>query len=284
MKAKHKRPDRRVLVAGATEVRSSTEKRALWSRYGVALIVGACAVLAAIWFGIRSWRPSGAPIMGQSTENSIRGGSGAAPVRLPAKARNEESQEAVVSKINRANELLTQGKPAEAVQVLTEAMQLSPNDEDVHYNLGLAYTRLGKLDEAIRQYNEALRIFPNYAEAHNNLGNVLMRAGRTEEATAQFESAVKVMPDYASAHNNLGTALQRAGRTNEALLQFQQAAKLMPEYWEAHFNVATSCLQAGKLDEARTELQTVLRLRPDFEPAKAALAEVEGQRASGAEP
>jgi tetratricopeptide (TPR) repeat protein len=67
---------------------------------------------------------------------------------------------AFVSEVNRGNELLSQGKPAEAAEVLAGAARMNPDDEDVHYNLGLALARLGKYDDAIREYQEALKIFP----------------------------------------------------------------------------------------------------------------------------
>jgi tetratricopeptide (TPR) repeat protein len=180
--------------------------------------------------------------------------------------------------VNRGNQLLAEGKPAEAVDVLSAAMRQNPNNEDVHYDLGLALARQGKVDEAIQQYNEALRIFPSYVEAHNNLGNLLMRAGRTEEGIQHFETALKIMPDYASAHNNLGTAFQKQGRLDEALQHFQKAAKLNPDYWEAHFNVGLASLQLGQTNEARGELETVRRLRPDFEPAQLALEALNRQK------
>jgi len=182
------------------------------------------------------------------------------------------------TQVNRGNQLLKEGKPEAAVQVLTEAMQLKPNDEDVHYNLGLALTKLGRLPQAIEQYEQALRIFPNYAEAHNNLGNLLMRIGRTEEAIAHFESALKLMPDYASAHNNLGTALQRTDHPHEANTHFESAVRIDPEYWQARYNLAMSRQQAGKLDQAHRELLEVLRLRPDFEPARLALNQIEARQ------
>ena len=198
--------------------------------------------------------------------------------------QHAQKDEALSALVNRGNELLAQGKPAEAIEILAEAAQTNPEDEDVHYDLGLALTRLGKFEEAIQQYREALRIFPEYVEALNNLGNVLMRTGRRDEAIPHFESALKIMPDYAAAHNNLGTALQKLGRTKDALLHFRQAAKLNPDYWEAHFNVATACLQQGELVEARNEFETVLRLRPNFPPAQSALAGLEARQSTNPPP
>ncbi len=232
---------------------------------------------AAVWCGVIFWNKAGAtrsnppPATGASDQSSSR-----PPEGRPA-ARSHKDQ-AFNARVNRGTELLDEGKPEEAVQVLTAAMQMNPADEDVHYDLGMAFARLGKVDQAVQQYEEALRLFPDYVEAHNNLGNILMRSGRLDQAIEHFQAALKIMPDYASAHNNLGTALEQSGHTNEALVHFENAVKLNPDYWEAHFNVATSYLQAGRLPEARSELKTVLRLKPQFQPAQQALAELDARR------
>jgi tetratricopeptide (TPR) repeat protein len=245
--------------------------RRLWKPALIAVLAVAILLLG---FAAKCWRPLNDKSADPTPSSSDRAPSGR-PVH-----RHGAANEAFNNQVNHGNELLAQGKPAEAVQILTEAAQMNPQDEDVHYDLGLALARLGKIDQAMQQYSEALRIFPDYVEAHNNLGNLLMRARRTDEAIQHFETAIRIMPEYAAAHNNLGTVLQRTGRTNEALLQFQQAVKINPDYWEAHFNVGTSCLELGRLDEARSELETVRRLKPDFQAAQTALAEVEARKAS----
>src|ERR1043166_4027682 len=45
--------------------------------------------------------------------------------------------------INIGNELLKKGQVAEAIQVYLKALGKNPNDEEVHFNLGFAYSRQG---------------------------------------------------------------------------------------------------------------------------------------------
>jgi Tfp pilus assembly protein PilF len=249
-----------------------------WRTVWVVLGMGCIAVLvwwgAGIWSDLRVSRPGPAPGGLSAPDNA------ATRASAPGARRGTPKDEAFKNQVNRGNELLAEGKPEQALQLLTEAARMNPQDEDVHYNLGLVFTRLDRLPEAMQQYEEALRIYPEYVEAHNNLGNLLMRQGKTTEAIQHFEAAISVMPDYASGHNNLGTALSRTGRTNEAMVHFKKAAQSNPDYWQAHFNVGTSDLAAGQLNEARSELETVLRLKPDFQPAKAALGEVLARQAN----
>ncbi len=206
----------------------------------------------------------------------------AAPAPVAAK---EDADAVSVKQVERANQLLAEGKPEDAVAVLKEAERLNPNDEDIHYNLGIALAKLEKYPEAVQEYQEALRLFPDYAEVHNNLGNLLLRMGKSDEALKQFEEAVKIMPDYASAWNNFGNVLQQRGQTNLAKEYFQKAVGLDTNYWQAHFNLGTSLLREKRMEEARDEFNTVLRLQPDFPPAKAALERIsQGPKPSPPQP
>lgn len=171
----------------------------------------------------------------------------------------------------RANALLAAGDATGAIRVLEEALRLTPNDEDLHYNLGIAYGKSGDVTNAEHQYREALRLLPDYPEVHNNLGNLLLHAGRLGEAEEQFTEAIKLMPELSTAHNNLGIVRQRQNRMPEAITSFRKAVEYNTNYWQAHFNLAIACLSQGSKMEGQQELQTVLRLNPGYQPAQIAL-------------
>ncbi len=63
------------------------------------------------------------------------------------------------------NALAEQNKLADAVPFYLTALKLNPADAVNEFNLGLAFSRLGKRDEAAAHYRNALRIKPNYPEA-----------------------------------------------------------------------------------------------------------------------
>jgi len=174
----------------------------------------------------------------------------------------------------RANALLAAGDAKGAVRVLEEALRLKPEDEDLHYNLGIAYGKSGDNTNAEHHYREALRLLPDYPEVHNNLGNLLLHAGRLGEAEEQFTEAIKLMPELATAHSNLGIIRQKENRMPEAIACFRKAVEYNTNYWQAHFNLAVACLSQGSKEEGLHELQTVLRLKPDYKPAQSALDKI----------
>ncbi len=200
-----------------------------------------------------------------------------AETSAPALVRQRQKEASAAELNAAANNLLKAGDAAGAVRAYQQAIAQTPDDEDLHFNLGIAYARLGNVTNAEHEYQEALRLLPDYPEVHNNLGNLLMRLGRPAEAEEHFNEAIKLMPEYAQAHNNLGILRQRRGQTNEALLCFQKAVELETNNYEAHFNLATAYLQRNEREKGIEQLRETLRINPSLEVAQKALQRALGQ-------
>jgi tetratricopeptide (TPR) repeat protein len=195
--------------------------------------------------------------------------------------------------------LARQGK--DALQALTTAAQLLPEDAGVHNNLGNALGRLGRFDDAVASYRRALALRPDFAEAHNNLGRTFLDLGqaaaaaescrralelnphyaeahdnlgsamleleRPEEAAASYHRALKIQPDIAETHNNLGNAMLELGRTDEALASYRRALQINAEFAEAHNNLGNGLRSFGRLDEAVASYRRALEIQADFAEA-----------------
>jgi Flp pilus assembly protein TadD len=63
-----------------------------------------------------------------------------------------------------------------------------------------------KLEQVVLCYREALELRPQDAELHTNLGTALARLGRLAEAIPEFEDALAISPDLEAAKRNLESA------------------------------------------------------------------------------
>lgn len=231
----------------------------------------AVGAIAAFIITSRSTAPPG-PKKGEeaASTNSVAESTNAAPIGEILTAP-EEPDEAVARLITEGNDALERGKVDEALAAYRKAVEAKADDEDTHFNLGIALARSGKTNEAKLEYEKALEIFPDYPEAHNNLGNLLMRENKLPEAIAHFEAAIKATPENPSAHNNLGTALAKQGKFAEAALKFAEAIRLQPDYFDARVNIANSYTSLKRYEEAARELNTVLQIDPTNKAAQRAL-------------
>jgi tetratricopeptide (TPR) repeat protein len=64
-------------------------------------------------------------------------------------------------------------------------------------------------EEAIALYRQGLEICPDDDVAHYELGRALADAGRPSEAAAAFEAALKINPDFADARRQLDAVQSR---------------------------------------------------------------------------
>ena len=258
---------------------TASDPRKVWSgrlAWTAAIVFLALLAGSTAWLWRAGKRSSYVPSLPVTSAGASTASNTNASAR-PAKPPGGEHAAALIAQ---GNQLLSQGKDTEALALYRQAEQLMPQDEDVHYNLGIARARLGQTNEAVAEYETALRIFPDYVEVHNNLGNLLLRSGKVDEALKHFRAAIKALPDYAPGHNNLGNALRKAGKSQEAVIEFVKASELDTNYWEAHFNLADAYRSQNRLPEAAAEYREVLRLKAGFEPAQQGLVRVERLLAS----
>ena len=245
------------------------------------VIFGFVGVLcAAIIFALR--RDGNAPLQSPPEQVAPRATNPIISLKSTASTSNQplsqSAEKGVEIFVAEGNELLNKRDFASAEEKYRQAVALSPEQEDLHYNLGIACARQGKVEEAKKHYEKALQLFPDYAEAQNNLGNLLLSQNKMDEAIALFRQAIQNSPENPSFRNNLGTALARQQMVAEATAEFQVAVGLAPDYAEARVNLANALLASGKPDEAVAQLNEALRLKPGYKPALQTLQRARDQQ------
>ena len=99
--------------------------------------------------------------------------------------------------------LLTAGKPAEAIAVLQRFVQNQPDSFEGHNYLGVALAQNQRFEEAIESLQKATALNAQSAQAHYNLGLAFEGATRKESARREFQSALQLDSKYAAATHAL---------------------------------------------------------------------------------
>ena len=123
--------------------------------------------------------------------------------------------------LNRAEKLHDDEQWEEAIEAYREALQDTPEDASILFNLGLALHESGRRAAAMAHYREALRLRPNHAATHLNLGTVLYENGQLEEAVEELQASLQLEPQSDTFYN-LGLVLQDLERHPEAITAFQE--------------------------------------------------------------
>jgi Flp pilus assembly protein TadD len=156
---------------------------------------------------------------------------------------------------------IKEGRAADAVPLIRQALRHNPQDVDAVLNLGVAMSRLGQPEEAMRQYKKALEIDPNQPQVYSNIGAALARQGKWEAAISSYRKALAIKPDFAT-HSNLGAALTSLGRFDEAIEEHKKAVALAPELASAHLKFGETLHLAGRVRDAEYQYREAISLDP----------------------
>lgn len=156
-----------------------------------------------------------------------------------------------------------QGRPADAVAMIRQALEQRPERADFHCNLGNALKDAGQAQEATVAYRRCLELQPAHSHAWSNLGVALHKLGEIEQAIAAYREALRLKPENPQALNNLGAALQDADDQPGAVAAFGAAVRLQPGYAEALSNLGVALQRGGDFEAAERALRQAAQLAPD---------------------
>ena len=114
----------------------------------------------------------------------------------------------------------------QAIESLSGALRLSPDNWQARLFVAKAYQRLGERQIALRWLREAHEIAPDQAVVLKEAVNETIALGELNEACELSHRALSLAPGDAVLHYNLGLALLLRGETQAALDQLTAAAQL----------------------------------------------------------
>jgi tetratricopeptide (TPR) repeat protein len=191
---------------------------------------------------------------------------GQAPMDDPLADRVAAARGGPFEDLARGRQLLVEGQPASAVELLTRAVAARRDLVQAHVNLVAAYAALGEPGKSEAAYQAAVALAPELPEAHYNLGLLRLAQGRSAEAAAAFTRAIEGNPSYAAAHNNLGYVLSAEGRAAEAESHLREALAADPDHRDAHFNLARLLLGRREGELAVTHFRRAAAVEDEKTP------------------
>jgi Flp pilus assembly protein TadD len=176
------------------------------------------------------------------------------------------------------DELVDQGKFAEAITFYDQAIALEPRNAVALCGKGVALNALGNYSEALTVLDQAIAISPAYAKAWYEKGNALNGLGRYDEAIAAYDKALEIKPEYGYlAYYGKANALAGLGNYTEAIPLYDKALSLEPRYAIAWVKLGDARAATGDYQGAVAAYDEALLIEPDYTAAKNARDAAEAQ-------
>lgn len=166
---------------------------------------------------------------------------------------------------DRGNLLLRVKLFEKAMQDFSKALQLETVDSlrcSYYVNRSAARSYVRDFQGAYFDLMEALKIDSNDLGALTNLGAVCDDLGKDDEALNYLLRAVAIDSTFYPAYGNIGFKMQQRGRHREAITYFDKIAAWHPEEPLAYSNRSYSKLKLGDLDGALSDINKSLKLYP----------------------
>ena len=139
----------------------------------------------------------------------------------------------------------------EAEKNAKKAVELGPNEAEVHFALGFFYNQTQKYNEAFSSFNTAIMLNPSHAHAHDEIGDVyLYNYGDFDRAIIWYNKALKRDPELVPAKWFKSEILLRDGRANEGLSLLDEALDQNPNVTQFLNLKHTALMMKGNHQEA----------------------------------
>ena len=164
----------------------------------------------------------------------------------------------------RAEGAALRGNLDEALKEFHAALQLHPNDAELHEAFGEFYLTQDA-DEAAAQseLEAALALDPARTHALYLLGYLFVQKKDNVKAVPYLQRALLLQPDLTEASSLLGTAYVRLGQFSESIAPLQKALP-SDHYGNVHYQLYIAYRKLGKPDVAKKELALSQELRRSY--------------------
>jgi tetratricopeptide (TPR) repeat protein len=158
--------------------------------------------------------------------------------------------------------LQDRGRPARAVQLISQALRARRNFPEALTNLARAQRAAGDADGAVDSARRAIALAPDLVEAHVQLGRALLDLEDNAGAAEACRRAVALAPTTLDAWVNLGAALLALRDDSGAAQAYQIAHTLQPDRAQTLTDFAVALGRMERYDEALQCHERAIALDP----------------------
>ncbi|MFM7055289.1 MAG: tetratricopeptide repeat protein [Planctomycetota bacterium] len=166
--------------------------------------------------------------------------------------------------LQRASTSVRQGRHATAIESLSQAIGIRPDDATLFRMRGDVYALIGENANARADFSTAIRLQPRNADLYNFRGYFLMSHGLGKDALADFDQAVLLDPAHTAALNNRGLLRLSEQDFAAAEADFTKAIESSRSFPDAWNNRGFARMKKQELEPAMADIRQALKLNENY--------------------
>lgn len=162
-------------------------------------------------------------------------------------------------------QLHQQGELQAAAEMYRRVVAVERGHAEAWHRLGLTQFQLGRPAEARELIQQAIALNPHEPTFHLNLANIYRASGSSAEAEACYRHLQSLRPDLMEPYLHLAALYKELGQIAAAIAVLRKAVRSIPRSAVIQRKLGELLFECGELVEAETHLRHAQRLDPRAE-------------------
>ena len=141
-------------------------------------------------------------------------------------------------------------------EYLTQLVELYPNDERAHGQLGQFYFGQQKYQMSVDHLKKSTEINPDFSSSYNMLGYSYRNLGNYDAAEKSFLKYIELIPDDPNPYDSYAELLMKLGKYEESIVQYKKALSMNPDFFASHMGISNNYIYQGEFDKAKENCET----------------------------
>lgn len=143
------------------------------------------------------------------------------------------------------------GNQKKQEEYLKKLVELYPNDERAHGQLGQFYFGQQDYGLAVQHLKKSTEIAPDYSSSYNMLGYSYRNLENYNEAEKAFKKYIELIPDDPNPYDSYAEMLSKQGRYEESIVQYKKALEVNQDFFASHMGISNNLTYLNRYDDAK---------------------------------
>jgi tetratricopeptide (TPR) repeat protein len=154
-------------------------------------------------------------------------------------------------------------KSAEAIEFYQRFLESFPFSFPAWYNLANAYQKIAQYQDALECYDYSLAIQEDFTPAYYNKAHTLFKLERYQDAVQVFEETYAYEPPQAPVYCHIGECFEKLNQYDKALFYYRKSIQVDEYYADSYLGISITMDLMNKTIDAMPFIERAIEIEPE---------------------